>query len=283
VQFTSLYMTTPTPPRKAPPKADPRPRTALQIIALVFTILLALIVVAGVVDLGDAVIEVVGNILSLVGLALLVAPALALGLLAIARPQHIGKEARDLGRTSAVMCIVVGAALVIDALRSASTLTLVGGLASATLGTWVFTRSWMLPRPALDQPPRISIYRFLFTMSVLTALALSAMRVFGITSSGLVGVDKRLQTAMRSDLRNMVSSQDKYRDSVGRFGSLREIKTAGWKNSTGVYLSIGVDSAAWRAVATHDVVLEECTIWKGKQPADPRFGGLEGEPHCRRP
>jgi hypothetical protein len=283
VQFTSLYMTTPTPPRQAPPKADPRPRTALQIISLIFTILLALIVVVGVIDLGDAVIEVVGNVLSLVGIALLVAPAIALGALAIRRPMHISKEARDLGRTSAVVCTVVGIALVIDALRSASTPALVGGLTSATVGGWVFTRSWMLPRPALDHPPRISVYRFLFSMSVITALALSAMSMFGITAPGLMGKEKRLQTAMRSDLRNMVNSQDKYRDSVGRFGTLGEMRAAGWKSSTGVYLSMGVDSATWRAIATHEVVPEECTIWKGKRPADSRFEGTEGEPHCRRP
>jgi hypothetical protein len=276
-------MTTPPTPRQAPPRADPRPRTALQIISLVFVLLLVLLVVIGTIDLGDAVIDVLGNLLSLVWIALLVAPAIALGALAVRRPVHIGKEARDLGRTSAVICMVVGVALVMDALRSASTLALVGGLASATVGAWVFTRSWMLPRPAFDQPPRISVYRFLFSMSVVAALALSAMRVFGITASGFIGADKRLQTAMRSDLRNMVTSQDKYRDSVGRFGTLREIRAAGWKNSTGVYLSMGVDSTAWRAIATHAVVPEECTNWKGKRPADPRFEGAEGEPHCRKP
>lgn len=261
------------------PRADERPRLAIRVLSLLLVALFVLGHVGEWADAGQVFEDVLVGSLVPVAIALVAMPAIALGLLAIARPTHIGTEIRHLGRFSALMFVVLGAALIASGVRKATVPELAGGMALAAFGGWVFTRSWMLPPPALEPRRRFSAYNILYVFCALFGLVTA-----GILAQGTPDQKTRAYaTALRSDLRNMHDAQKAYRDSLGRYANLHEILATGWQSSRGVYVSLTVDSNAWRAAATHELVATECTMWVGRRPLEARFATAEGEPACRTP
>lgn len=110
------------------------------------------------------------------------------------------------------------------------------------------------------------------------ALMMAACTVT-VTSSGFTCTRSMAYvTAMKSDLRNMVSAQEAFRADHGRFATNGILESGAmgkyFRQSTGVRMAIGsVDGRTWRARATH-ARLEgaSCTI-----------DSVTGEPRCEAP
>jgi hypothetical protein len=265
--------------KQSPPRADARPALVFRTLALLWVVFCGLALATSAFDLGDEWAMTAGIGIALTMGAIVATPGIALGVLAIMRPAHIGRDVRDEGRVSAVLFLVAGATMLVVSRRTGSTWALVGGLVLPTAGVWLLVRSWTLPPPPFEQSRRLSLYGVLFGLCVVAGLLYAAIYATDFN----MGQDSRFRVAMKADLRNIVHAQREYRDSVGRFGSLRELRAAGWRGSSDVYVAMTADSGAFRGVATHAVLKEECTIWGGKRPGDARFTADEGEPLCRDP
>jgi hypothetical protein len=98
------------------------------------------------------------------------------------------------------------------------------------------------------------------------------------------GKDRTYVTAMKSDLRNLVSAQEVFIEEYKRYASNSELYSGGpnglgYRTSTGVTVAIETaDAHGWRARATHTQVKGTCTIFVGVVSG--KTVGYEGEPRC---
>ncbi|MDO8666750.1 MAG: hypothetical protein Q7J79_09070, partial [Gemmatimonadales bacterium] len=104
---------------------------------------------------------------------------------------------------------------------------------------------------------------------------------------------KAYLSAMKSDLRNLVTAQESYiadfvtytptpEDSVpSPYDSIGAHRFHRFNTSTGVTITVGVATATgWNATARHNGVAQTCGIFVGDAPS-PMEGASEGEPKCR--
>jgi prepilin-type N-terminal cleavage/methylation domain-containing protein len=121
-----------------------------------------------------------------------------------------------------------------------------------------------------------TLIELLIVVVIIGILAAIAIPKFASTK------EKAYVTAMRSDLRNMMTAQESYFSDYGTYstttGSLK-----GFSQTTGVYVTIdgGTTTAAgWYASATHNALAstQTCQIAVGKAATDKSLN--EGEPKC---
>lgn len=95
------------------------------------------------------------------------------------------------------------------------------------------------------------------------------------------GRDRAYVTAMKSDLRNLVSAQELFIEEHHRYATDSEIRRTNdlFRSSTGVTVVIeSADSQGWRARAMHSQLKGSCTIFVGVVAG--KFEVPEGEPRC---
>jgi hypothetical protein len=88
------------------------------------------------------------------------------------------------------------------------------------------------------------------------------------------------RAALKSDLRNLVSAQESFHGSFGRYTT--DLRALGFKNSTGV-LPIQFDhvnEAGWSATVRHAFLDFPCHVYVGERPSAAPAEVAEGEPWC---
>lgn len=121
---------------------------------------------------------------------------------------------------------------------------------------------------------------------VAQTLVLWTLAIFGTLTCGAAiaphgcSKGKAYVTAMKSDLRNLVSAQESFMEEHHRYGNNAELASSlGFRSSTGVTVVIeSADSQRWQARATHSQLKGSCTILVGSATAG--ANGVEGEPIC---
>jgi type IV pilus assembly protein PilA len=92
--------------------------------------------------------------------------------------------------------------------------------------------------------------------------------------------EKAYVTAMRSDLRNMMTAQESYFSDYGTYATVTtDLK--GFSQTTGVHVAIGsADGAGWYASSTHNslAATQTCQIAVGTAATSKSLN--EGEPKC---
>lgn len=91
--------------------------------------------------------------------------------------------------------------------------------------------------------------------------------------------DKAFITAMKSDLRNLVTAQETFRADSARYTPSRSDVSKSWRESSGVTVFINeATNNGWSATAKHTATTRTCAIFIGTGVAP--SGGNEGEPIC---
>jgi type IV pilus assembly protein PilA len=121
-----------------------------------------------------------------------------------------------------------------------------------------------------------TLIELLIVVVIIGILAAIAIPKFASTK------EKAYVTAMRSDLRNMMTAQESYFSDYGQYSpSTSNLK--GFSQTTGVYVQIeqaSTDGAGWYASSTHKSLnaSQTCAIAVGKAATDKSLN--EGEPTC---
>ena len=121
-----------------------------------------------------------------------------------------------------------------------------------------------------------TLIELLIVVVIIGILAAIAIPKFASTK------EKAYITAMRSDLRNMMTAQESYFSDYGTYSTATS-NLKGFSQTTGVYVAIDgsvTDGAGWYASATHNSLAssQTCQIAVGK--AATTKGLNEGEPKC---
>ena len=121
-----------------------------------------------------------------------------------------------------------------------------------------------------------TLIELLIVVVIIGILAAIAIPKFASTK------EKAYITAMRSDLRNMMTAQESYFSDYGQY-SQTTTDLKGFSQTTGVYVAIeaaSTDGAGWYASSTHKSLAssQTCAIAVGK--AAGTKGLNEGEPTC---
>ena len=91
--------------------------------------------------------------------------------------------------------------------------------------------------------------------------------------------EKAYLAAMKSDLRNLVTSQEGYL--ADNFTYATSTSNLSYNSSLGVTVTIGFsDAQGWNATAVHNGTLKTCSIFYGSSATSPIAGAYEGEPKC---
>jgi prepilin-type N-terminal cleavage/methylation domain-containing protein len=122
-----------------------------------------------------------------------------------------------------------------------------------------------------------TLIELLIVVVIIGILAAIAIPKFASTK------EKAYVTAMKSDLRNMLTAQESYFSDYGIYaGSTGELK--GFSQTTGVYAEVESSAAGggWWASATHNALTSgpSCKIAVGDQLDDAVLTS-EGEPKCQ--
>ena len=119
----------------------------------------------------------------------------------------------------------------------------------------------------------------LVPLFAMVAVLMNVDAAFGCSTKA-----KAYQTAMKSDLRNLVSAQESFHSDSGHFS--RSLVSLGFKRSTGTNdPGITLTSSGWYATNSHSQLDgATCTIYVGERPklSLPETIG-EGEPYCENP
>lgn len=91
---------------------------------------------------------------------------------------------------------------------------------------------------------------------------------------------KAYQTALKYDLRNLVSAQEHFLDSARRYST--DFRELGFKHSTGTLAPTfdAVSDAGWSATNRHTQLDFPCHIYVGTRPSNAPADIEEGEPWC---
>ncbi len=86
------------------------------------------------------------------------------------------------------------------------------------------------------------------------------------------------RAAVKSDLRNLVASEDAFYDSAGHYTA--DTIALGYRAGTGVSVEITPTPFGWSAVGRHEQVVDgRCRVFAGRA-ANPVRDTLPGEPVC---
>jgi type IV pilus assembly protein PilA len=118
-----------------------------------------------------------------------------------------------------------------------------------------------------------TLIELLIVVVIIGILAAIAIPKFASTK------EKAYVTAMRSDLRNMMTAQESYFSDYGTYTSITaDLK--GFSKTTGVYVAVNsADGKGWKATSTHSSLdaAKTCQIAVGDAATSPLN---EGEPAC---
>jgi prepilin-type N-terminal cleavage/methylation domain-containing protein len=117
-----------------------------------------------------------------------------------------------------------------------------------------------------------TLIELLIVVVIIGILAAIAIPKFANTK------EKAYVSAMKSDLRNLVTAQESYfADQVTYTSSTTALN---YSASTGVTVTVGtVSGTGWNATAKHNGTAKTCGIFVGAATA-PISGANEGEPKC---
>ena len=91
--------------------------------------------------------------------------------------------------------------------------------------------------------------------------------------------DNAFVTAMKSDLRNLVTAQENFRADSARYTPAKSDVSKLWRESSGVTVTINeATTQGWSATAKHTATTKTCAIFIGSGVTP--SGGKEGEPVC---
>ena len=117
-----------------------------------------------------------------------------------------------------------------------------------------------------------TLIELLIVVVIIGILAAIAIPKFASTK------EKAYVTAMKSDLRNMMTSQESYFSDYGTYAD-NTSKLKGFSQTTGVNSSVTeYGGAGWRATAAHGATTITCQIAVGDKATS--AGLNEGEPKC---
>ena len=119
-----------------------------------------------------------------------------------------------------------------------------------------------------------TLIELLIVVVIIGILAAIAIPKFASTK------EKAYITAMRSDLRNMMTAQEAYFSDYGTY-TTATTNLKGFSKTTNVYVTIGsADGAGWYASATHGSLQssQSCQIAVGAAATSKSLN--EGEPKC---
>jgi prepilin-type N-terminal cleavage/methylation domain-containing protein len=118
-----------------------------------------------------------------------------------------------------------------------------------------------------------TLIELLIVVVIIGILAAIAIPKFSNTK------EKAYLAAMKSDLRNLVTSQEGYL--ADNFTYAAATTSLSYQSSAGVTVSIGfADASGWSATATHNGTNKTCGIFYGSSATAPIAGSNEGEPKC---
>jgi prepilin-type N-terminal cleavage/methylation domain-containing protein len=118
-----------------------------------------------------------------------------------------------------------------------------------------------------------TLIELLIVVVIIGILAAIAIPKFSNTK------EKAYLAAMKSDLRNLVTSQEGYL--ADNFTYAAATTSLSYQASTGVSVTIGfADASGWNATATHTGTSKTCGIFYGSSATSPISGANEGEPKC---
>ncbi len=117
-----------------------------------------------------------------------------------------------------------------------------------------------------------TLIELLIVVVIIGILAAIAIPKFANTK------EKAYVAAMKSDLRNLVTSEESYFADNTTYGTKAQLITANaLSESQGVTLTLGtITGSGWAATATHTGTTQTCTIQLGVAAGT----GPEGEPAC---
>ncbi|HEV3486613.1 MAG TPA: prepilin-type N-terminal cleavage/methylation domain-containing protein [Vicinamibacterales bacterium] len=124
-----------------------------------------------------------------------------------------------------------------------------------------------------------TLIELLIVVVIIGILAAIAIPKFASTK------EKAYVTAMKSDLRNMMTAQESYFSDYGKYaGATTELK--GFSKTTNVTVHLNAadaDAAGWYASATHAALTDgqKCEIAVGSKVGNATPPLNEGEPRCK--
>jgi type IV pilus assembly protein PilA len=118
-----------------------------------------------------------------------------------------------------------------------------------------------------------TLIELLIVVVIIGILAAIAIPKFANTK------EKAYLAAMKSDLRNLVTSQEGYL--ADNFTYAASTGNLSYQQSTGVTVTIGfADAQGFSATAAHNGTTKTCSIFYGSSATSPIAGANEGEPKC---
>jgi type IV pilus assembly protein PilA len=123
-----------------------------------------------------------------------------------------------------------------------------------------------------------TLIELLIVVVIIGILAAIAIPKFASTK------EKAYVTAMRSDLRNMMTAQESYFSDYGTY-TTATTDLKGFSQTTGVHVEIGeATGGGWYASSTHNALLasQTCQIAVGTSATSGGRSLNEGEPTCAR-
>jgi type IV pilus assembly protein PilA len=119
-----------------------------------------------------------------------------------------------------------------------------------------------------------TLIELLIVVVIIGILAAIAIPKFASTK------EKAYVTAMRSDLRNLMTAQESYFSDYGEYAAQTDL-LKGFSQTTNVYVEIDeADKKGWKATSTHGALelAKTCAIAVGESATDASLN--EGEPTC---
>jgi prepilin-type N-terminal cleavage/methylation domain-containing protein len=118
-----------------------------------------------------------------------------------------------------------------------------------------------------------TLIELLIVVVIIGILAAIAIPKFANTK------EKAYLASMKSDLRNLLASQEGYLTDWMTYTTSTSALT--WSQSAGVTVTIGfADAQGWSATAKHNGTSKTCGIYYGSATS-PVAGAIEGEPKCQ--
>lgn len=136
------------------------------------------------------------------------------------------------------------------------------------------------PAGAAPKPPRsLTATHPWHNLAFLAAIGVTTY--YGVFAEHQDDHERMYRAAMRSDLRNLVTSQEAFLADSGRYAG--DLATLGFESTYGVTLEIvRAGDSGWSALARHSHSEQVCGIFVGIGPA-PVAGAEEGQPQCVTP
>ena len=115
-----------------------------------------------------------------------------------------------------------------------------------------------------------TLIELLIVVVIIGILAAIAIPKFSNTK------EKAFVTAMKSDLRNLVTAEEVYFNDNSTYGSIANIGTAFAASSGVTVTTSAVSATGWSASATHSNTTQTCTLALGAAAGT----GVSGVPEC---